>query len=80
MQTTKPLTATGIRTSPAGLTIELENRAISIAWDSCSPRLIGATPEQRCEAALSPGGYGIHWPLLDEDLSIAWLAKQAAIN
>ena len=28
---------------------------------------------ERRRAELSPGGYGIHWPLLDEDLSIGGL-------
>jgi hypothetical protein len=27
-------------------------------------------------AELSPGGYGIHWPLLDEDLSISGLLRR----
>jgi hypothetical protein len=31
------------------------------------------TIEQRRRAELSPGGYGIHWPLLDEDISIGGL-------
>ena len=29
--------------------------------------------ELRHRAELSPGGYGIHWPLLDEDISIGGL-------
>jgi hypothetical protein len=35
--------------------------------------LAAAAPEERRRAELSPGGYGIHWPLLDEDLSIGGL-------
>ena len=35
-----------------------------------SQRLLHATPAQREIYDISPSGYGIHWPLLDEDLSI----------
>ena len=35
-----------------------------------SERLAQATPEQRSIHTVSPSGYGIHWTLLDEDLSI----------
>ena len=38
---------------------------------SCeSGRLAHATPEQRLAFVVSPSGYGIHWPQIDEDLSI----------
>ena len=35
-----------------------------------SEKLANATPEQRSIYTISPSGYGIHWTLLDEDLSI----------
>ena len=35
-----------------------------------SERLAHATAEQRLNFEVSPSGYGIHWPQLDEDLSI----------
>ena len=28
-------------------------------------------------ATSAPGGYGIHWPLLDEDLSVSGLLRSA---
>jgi hypothetical protein len=37
------------------------------------PRLLGATPEQRLDYALSGGGTGIHWDALDEDISVQGL-------
>ena len=52
------------------LTIELaDGRALSVplAW---FPRLFHGTPEERSNWRLSGGGYGIHWPDLDEDLSV----------
>lgn len=35
-----------------------------------SARITSASIEQRTNFIVSPSGYGIHWPDLDEDLSI----------
>ena len=35
------------------------------------PRLVEATPEQRENYEIGGGGTGLHWPDIDEDLSIA---------
>ena len=35
-----------------------------------SPLLEKASDEERNNFEISPSGYGIHWPLLDEDISI----------
>lgn len=59
------------------LTVELmDGRAISVplAW---YPRLSTATPAQRNHWEVAGGGYGIHWPDLDEDLSTEGLLKGA---
>ena len=37
------------------------------------PRLDGATIEQRSRWELAGAGYGIHWPDVDEDLSVEGL-------
>jgi hypothetical protein len=37
------------------------------------PRLRDATPEQRTRYEFSGHGYGIHWPELDEDISVPGL-------
>ncbi len=75
MQTTEPITATAIETTPEGLVLILGERRVCIAWDKCSPTLASATAGERMNAELSPGGYGIHWPLVDEDLSINGLLR-----
>jgi hypothetical protein len=41
------------------------------------PRLLGATPKQRMNWKVAGGGYGIHWPELDEDLSTEGLLRGA---
>lgn len=40
------------------------------------PRLAAASPDQRSQMELSP--LGIHWPEIDEDLSIAGLLREHA--
>ena len=46
----------------------LDGRTISVplVW---YPRLLSATPEQRANWRVAGGGFGIHWPDVDEDLS-----------
>lgn len=42
------------------------------------PRVFHATPHQRSNWQLAGGGYGIHWPDIDEDLSAEGLLRGAA--
>lgn len=52
------------------LTVELsDGRTITvpIAW---YPRLVHATEQERANWRLIAGGKGIHWPELDEDISV----------
>jgi hypothetical protein len=46
----------------------MDGRTISVplAW---YPRLSEGSPDQRAHWEICGGGYGIHWPELDEDLS-----------
>jgi hypothetical protein len=44
--------------------------SVPLAW---FPTLRDATPEQRACCEIGGGGVGLHWPDLDEDLSIAGL-------
>ncbi|MBN8545265.1 MAG: DUF2442 domain-containing protein [Ignavibacteria bacterium] len=51
------------------ITVDLmDGRIISVplVW---YPSLMNATPEQLMNWEIAGGGYGIHWPDLDEDLS-----------
>ena len=48
--------------------------AVPLAW---YPRLFDATAEQRAKWELAGGGYGIHWPDIDEDLSTEGLLRGA---
>jgi hypothetical protein len=46
--------------------------AVPIEW---SPRLRNATPEQRSNWRFIGTGQGIHWPDIDEDISVASLLR-----
>lgn len=52
------------------LLITIDGKPIGFSLKDISRRLAEATPEQRNHFEISPSGYGIHWPLIDEDLSI----------
>jgi len=41
------------------------------------PRLLHATAEHRRNWKIAVGGYGIHWPDIDEDLSTEGLLRGA---
>ena len=41
------------------------------------PRPFHATPEQRSNWKIAGGGYGIHWPEIDEDLNTEGLLRGA---
>ena len=44
--------------------------------DKVSSKLFNATSIQRNDYQISPANYGIHWPLIDEDLSINKLLEK----
>jgi hypothetical protein len=54
----------------------MDGRTISVplAW---YPRLADATPAQREVWEIAGGGFGIHWPEIDEDLSTEGLLRGA---
>lgn len=54
----------------------MDGRTISVplAW---FPRLLKATKEQLSNWEVAGGGYGIHWPELDEDLNTERLLRGA---
>lgn len=61
----------------AGLSFDGDQMRINIDGKDCvfalkdvSPRLLRASQAERESFEVSPSGYGIHWPMVDEDLSI----------
>ena len=72
---TKPVLAKSIETTPDALVLVMESGPVSIPWEKCSELLARASPVERARAKLSPSGYGIHWPLIDEDLAVGPLLE-----
>ncbi len=65
--------AEGVEVTDDTLTAELaDGRSISVplGW---YPRLAHATPDERRNWRLIGGGEGVHWPDLDEDISVEGL-------
>lgn len=57
--------------------LKIDGKEIKIPLSKVSKKLTSANEIQRNLFTLSPSGYGIHWPLIDEDLSISSLLKVA---
>jgi len=65
--------AESIEVTDAELVVHLvDGRRLSVplVW---FPRLLRATPEQRNKSEILGDGDGIHWPMIDEDLSVEGL-------
>lgn len=75
---TRPVLAKAIETKPEALIVITEHGSIAIPWEACSERLAKASPLERSRAELLASGYGIHWPLIDEDLAVGPLILTAA--
>jgi len=48
----------------------VDGRAYDIDISRHSTKLAAASQEQKSQFIVSASGYGIHWPSIDEDLSI----------
>jgi hypothetical protein len=77
MKTVKHLTAQKISPAKNGLMICMEGRDVVIPWENLPEKVKSAPERERCNAVLSPGGYGVHWPGLDEDLTIQGLMRRS---
>jgi hypothetical protein len=52
-----------------------DNQIIKLKLSEISKKLAKATEAELNDFKVSPSGYGIHWRLLDEDLSVNGLLK-----
>lgn len=69
--------ALAVRIDESALSVDLmDGRTITVplAW---YPRLANATQAQRQTWQIAGGGYGIHWPEIDKDLSTEGLLRGA---
>ena len=59
------------------LYLNVDGQSYRIRWTECSSKLVEATSYERERVDISPSGYGLHWPLIDEDLAITPLIERA---
>jgi hypothetical protein len=57
--------------------LTVDNQIIKLDLSGVSDRLAKATKEERETYRISPSGYGIHWTMIDEDLSVNGLLEAA---
>ena len=57
------------------LFLSIDGTDFSFNINSLSKKLLNASKVERDNFKISPSGYGIHWPLLDEDISIDGMLK-----
>jgi len=67
----------GIKTTDMHLYLTVDGQPYRIKWTDCSTKLSNTTTDRRTYLDVSPSGYGLHWPLLDEDLAITPLLRHA---
>ena len=56
--------------SGSQMRMKVDGKEVVINLTKTSKRLLKASKKGRETFKVSPSGYGIHWPLIDEDLSI----------
>lgn len=57
--------------------LTVDGQTVQLPISETSQRLANASETERKIYQVSPSGYGIHWPTLDEDLSIDGLLRLA---
>lgn len=66
-----------IKVDDTYLYLTVDGQPYRVKWVDCSAKLTQATSIEREYVEVSPSGYGLHWPLIDEDLAIDPLLQQA---
>jgi hypothetical protein len=70
-----PTTAQGIRATTTHFEAVTDQGVFEVPRRECSDRPARATKSEPAHALLSPSGYGIHWPLIDDDLAAGPLVR-----
>lgn len=64
-----------LKVSHATLALTVDGTRYEFSLAEVSPRLAAASHAARSRFEVSPAGYGVHWPEVDEDLSIDGLLR-----
>ncbi len=60
------------------LVLRADGGVYRVSVSKVSPRLARASDAVRRRYEISPSGYGLHWPDVDEDLSVDGLIREVA--
>lgn len=60
---------------PNSIILHIDGKEIKVSLDKVSQKLKTANNLERNLFKISPSGYGINWPLIDEDLSVDAILK-----
>jgi len=71
----KAYNITAISFDTDSLILIIDNQSFKLRLTEISDKLANASELERNDFKISPSGYGIHWRLIDEDLSINGLLK-----
>ncbi len=55
--------------------LQIDGKELKLNLNELSTKLCHASKIERELYKISPSGYGIHWPLIDEDLSVDAILK-----
>lgn len=61
------------------MVISINDQNYRFKLNEISVKLANADEQDRKNFVISPSGYGIHWPSIDEDLSINGLLKKGQV-
>jgi hypothetical protein len=62
------------------LKLSIDGKEYEFPLASISQKLISADVNQKNNFKVSHSGYGIHWPMIDEDISIDGLLKHKIVT
>ena len=66
---------TAISLEQDSICLSIDGKVLVLPLEKVSKKLQDASDVQRKFFKVSPSGYGIHWPLIDEDLGVDALVK-----
>ena len=66
---------TSISFEQDSICLSIDGKVLVLPLEKVSKKLQDASDVQRKFFKVSPSGYGIHWPLIDEDLGVDALVK-----
>lgn len=66
-----------VRINKEKIVLQIDESEIAVSLAKLSDKLVKANQEELESFTISPSGYGIHWSLLDEDLSVDGIVKEA---